>query len=62
MTDTEFLYELDKVFETLQEDDIKGEDLLRDVVKLKKLCYNYIFARMEKIGEERKKNMLDGTD
>lgn len=62
MNDITFLHELDEVFEIIQEDDIKGEDILRDVARLRKLCYNYIFMRMERIGEERKKSILDGSD
>ena len=56
MTDIDFLKELDKRFEAIQEADIKGESLCSFVIELYELCEEYI----ENCNNY--KNILDGAD
>ena len=61
MTDTEFLHKLDKIFEAIQEADIKGDILEKPIYKLFKLCRDYLRART-KLSKEKNNNPLNGVD
>ena len=62
MTDTEFLHQLDKLFENIQEADIKGEWLYIPVYELYSLCRDFLIERDRIMYENRFKSSLDGTD
>ena len=46
MTDVEFLHRLDKIFEKIQQDDIRGNDLFDNVSELNDLCEMYLQSRI----------------
>ena len=62
MTDTEFLHDLDKRFEEIQEADIAGDWLYVPVYELFILCKNYLKERDKIMRENNFKNPLNGSD